>query len=142
MSETTGGPEPWPNPQSWHKEQSQPASPGPAFPRPSHPGVARAQLWTGGPHPHIPLTHSETEKNCTEGPWPLLWQLRTRMGIGWRKEAELSTHHPFFSLLCKMYDLYRRVCDMHKCSVMNNNNTNSCVPSPQVNEYSKYLRSP
>lgn len=129
MSETTGGPEPWPNPQSWQKEQSQPASPGPAFPRPPHPGVARAQLQRGGPHPHIPPTHSKTEENCGWRTLALPLAAEDTNGDWMEKRGRVEHIPSLFFLLCKMYDIYRKVCNMHKCSV--NNNKRLCT-QPQV----------
>lgn len=69
LSETTGGPEPWPNP-----ELAQTAGPAassdPALPGPSHhPGGARAQLQKGGPHPpHASDPLRNKERSCYKGP--------------------------------------------------------------------------
>lgn len=56
--------------QSWHKQQGQPASSDPALPVPSHhPGVARAQLQKGGPHPpHASDPLRNKERSCYKGP--------------------------------------------------------------------------
>lgn len=105
MSETTGGPEPWPNPQSWQRQQSQPASPGPASPRPSHSGVAGPSCRGKALTSHSPLTPSETERNCDKGPPPPLCQLKTSVEIGCEKRAESGHTSSFFFSLNKTYSI-------------------------------------